>query len=107
MPHANLNSNSSSTMAMTQSNPANPSPELFEALARDAPLSARVSEQIKQYLVGGQLQPGVRLPPERELARQFDVSRAVVREAVRGLTAQGLLEVRAGSGSVVGNPGSE
>src|SRR5690606_1965681 len=46
-------------------------------------------------------------PPERELARQFSVSRTVVREAVRALTAQGLLEVRAGSGSVVRNPGSE
>src|SRR5690606_3383769 len=97
----------SSSISMTQSNLANSSSELFEALAREATLSARVTNRIKQYIVSGQLQPGDRLPPERELARQFSVSRTVVRDAVRALTAQGLLEVRAGSGSVVRNPGSE
>jgi GntR family transcriptional repressor for pyruvate dehydrogenase complex len=79
-------------------------PDLFGALPRDATLAARVTDQIKQIIVAGHLQPGDRLPPERELARQFDVSRTVVREAVRSLTAQGLLDVRAGSGSVVRNP---
>jgi GntR family transcriptional repressor for pyruvate dehydrogenase complex len=89
---------------MTGSIPAHPAGELFETLERDATLAARVTEQVKQYIVTGHLRPGDRLPPERELARQFGVSRTVVREAVRTLTAQGLLEVRAGSGTVVRNP---
>jgi GntR family transcriptional regulator, transcriptional repressor for pyruvate dehydrogenase complex len=38
------------------------------------------------------------LPPERELGRQFGVSRTVIREAVRALSAKGLLDVRSGSG---------
>ena len=38
------------------------------------------------------------LPPERELGRQFGVSRTVIREAVRALAAKGMLEVRSGSG---------
>ena len=90
--------------AMISSTPANPAGELFGTLERDSTLAARVTEQVKQYIVAGQLRPGDRLPPERELARQFGVSRTVVREAVRTLTAQGLLEVRAGSGTVVRNP---
>ena len=67
-------------------------------------MAERVTEQIRQIIVGGQLQPGDRMPPERELARQFGVSRTVVREAMRALTAQGLVEVHAGSGSTVRNP---
>ena len=78
--------------------------ELFRMLERDATLAERVTEQIRNYIVSGQLQPGDRMPPERELARQFGVSRTVVREAVRALMAQGLLEVRAGSGTIVRNP---
>jgi GntR family transcriptional repressor for pyruvate dehydrogenase complex len=83
---------------------ANSPPELFGLLTRDATLAERVTEQMKQLIVSGQLRAGDRMPPERELARQFGVSRTVVREAVRSLMAQGLVEVHAGSGSVVRNP---
>jgi len=89
---------------MTNNLPANPQGELFGVLARESTLAERVAEQMKRLIVAGHLQSGDRLPPERELAQQFGVSRTVVREAVRGLTAQGLLVVRAGSGSVVRNP---
>jgi GntR family transcriptional regulator, transcriptional repressor for pyruvate dehydrogenase complex len=44
------------------------------------------------------LKPGDALPPERELGKQFGVSRTVIREAVRALKGKGLLEVRSGSG---------
>jgi GntR family transcriptional repressor for pyruvate dehydrogenase complex len=77
---------------------------LFGMLARDATLAERVTDEIKGILVSGQLRPGDRMPPERELARQFGVSRTVIREAVRSLMAQGLLEVYAGSGTIVRNP---
>jgi GntR family transcriptional repressor for pyruvate dehydrogenase complex len=52
-------------------------------------------------IVAGEFSPGQRLPPERELAARFGVSRNVVREAVNELRSRGLLETRQGSGSVV------
>ena len=78
--------------------------ELFGMLTRDATLAERVTDQLKNLIVTGQLQSGDRMPPERELARQFGVSRTVVREAVRSLMAQGLVDVYAGSGTIVRNP---
>lgn len=86
------------------SNASDAQSELFKALERDATLTDRVTDQVENLIVVGQLQPGDRLPPERELARQFGVSRTVVREAVRALAAKGLLEVRSGSGTVVCSP---
>ena len=55
-------------------------------------------------IINGRLQPGDRLPPERELAQQFGVSRTVIREAVRTLVAKSLLEVQPGSGTIVRSP---
>jgi GntR family transcriptional repressor for pyruvate dehydrogenase complex len=77
---------------------------LFQTLYREPRLSDRVTAEIERMIVTGPLQPGDRLPPERELARQFGVSRTVIREAVRTVAAKGLLEVRAGSGTVISNP---
>jgi GntR family transcriptional repressor for pyruvate dehydrogenase complex len=57
-----------------------------------------VSQAIIETIASNQLKPGDVLPPERELGRQFGVSRTVIREAVQALAAKGLLEVRSGSG---------
>jgi GntR family transcriptional regulator, transcriptional repressor for pyruvate dehydrogenase complex len=57
-----------------------------------------VTAAILETIASRQLQPGDMLPPERELGRQFGVSRTVIREAVRALSAKGLLDVRSGSG---------
>jgi GntR family transcriptional regulator, transcriptional repressor for pyruvate dehydrogenase complex len=57
-----------------------------------------VTQAIIDMIASRTLKPGDVLPPERELGRQFGVSRTVVREAVRALGAKGLLEVRTGSG---------
>jgi GntR family transcriptional repressor for pyruvate dehydrogenase complex len=78
--------------------------ELFKAVPREDTLANRVTGQIEASIVEGRLQPGQRLPSERELADQFGVSRTVVREAVRGLVAKGLLEVRPGSGTMIRSP---
>src|SRR5438445_620753 len=53
-----------------------------------------VAGQIRRAILEGTMSSGERLPPERELARQFGVSRATVREALRHLQAQGLLAAR-------------
>jgi GntR family transcriptional regulator, transcriptional repressor for pyruvate dehydrogenase complex len=49
-------------------------------------------------IASSDLKPGDMLPPERELGKQFGVSRTVIREAVRALKGKGLLDVRSGSG---------
>jgi GntR family transcriptional repressor for pyruvate dehydrogenase complex len=72
--------------------------QVFQAINREARLSDKVTEAILETIASNQLKPGDLLPPERELGRQFGVSRTVIREAVRALAAKGLLEVRSGSG---------
>ena len=71
---------------------------MFQAIDREARLSDKVTAAILETIASNQLMPGDLLPPERELGRQFGVSRTVIREAVRALAAKGLLEVRSGSG---------
>lgn len=56
-----------------------------------------VVQRIRDKLLGGELRPGDKLPPERELARQLDVSRNVVREALRTLENAGLVRTRQGA----------
>src|SRR5256885_12323508 len=59
--------------------------------------SSSIADQIRQAIVTGKLDQGARLPPERELAEQFGVSRVTVRDALRALEAMGLIEVRVGA----------
>lgn len=56
---------------------------------------------IKSMVLDGDIGPGERLTNERELARQLGVSRGSLREAIRTLAAQGVLEARVGSGTFV------
>ena len=65
-------------------------------------LSQRAAERLYNQIVAeGQLKPGDKLPNEVELSRQLGVSRATLREALRDLTVQGVLEVRRGKGTFV------
>lgn len=57
--------------------------------------------QIKQLIAQGRIQPGDRLPPERELADLFKASRNSVRDALRVLEQMGLIESRQGDGNFV------
>lgn len=66
-------------------------------------LSKQVTHSLESYIVG-QLQQGDRLPTEREMAQQYGVSRTVVREAVRALTARGLVQAHARSRYIVSTP---
>jgi GntR family transcriptional repressor for pyruvate dehydrogenase complex len=61
----------------------------------------QVAEQIHQLIVNGVLQPGDRLPPERDLAAKFGVSRSSIRDALRTLEAMGIAESHHGTGTVV------
>jgi GntR family transcriptional regulator, transcriptional repressor for pyruvate dehydrogenase complex len=59
--------------------------------------------QIEEAIIEGRLSAGDRLPPERELAQIFAVSRPAVREAMRVLEAFGVITARRGSGSESGS----
>ncbi|HSI39018.1 MAG TPA: FadR/GntR family transcriptional regulator [Xanthobacteraceae bacterium] len=69
-------------------------PRLYVAIAR------QIAEQIRQ----APLPPGTQLPPERDLAQQFQVSRTTVREAMIALETMGLIEVKVGDGTYVRSP---
>jgi GntR family transcriptional regulator, transcriptional repressor for pyruvate dehydrogenase complex len=55
-----------------------------------------VVEQVRRAVQLGRFGPGDKLPPERELAQQLGVSRTTVREAIRVLQGEGLLEILRG-----------
>jgi GntR family transcriptional repressor for pyruvate dehydrogenase complex len=60
-------------------------------------ISDAITAQIRTAILQRRLQPGDRLPNERELAERFGVSRVTVRDALRTLEAGGLLEIRVGA----------
>lgn len=55
-----------------------------------------VCASVREKLLHGELKPGDKLPPERELALQLNVSRNVVREALRSLEIAGIVALRKG-----------
>ena len=70
-------------------------------IARPLRLSEEVSGDLHRRIARGELKPGDRLPTEKALGNAFGVSRAVVREAVARLKADGLIETRQGSGAFI------
>ena len=64
-------------------------------------VSDRVFDQVRELIISGQLHPGERLPPERELTGLLDVSRSSVREAILKLECLGFVEQRHGEGTFV------
>lgn len=70
----------------------------FGRVDRGTRLSDRVASQMLDTIRVRKLLPGDHLPTERELSQQFDVSRTVVREAVRSLVGKGIIDARAGRG---------
>jgi GntR family transcriptional repressor for pyruvate dehydrogenase complex len=57
-------------------------------------VSDEIIQQIKILIGQGKLKPGDRLPPERDLGKEFGVSRPSLREALNSLVAMGFLEVK-------------
>jgi DNA-binding FadR family transcriptional regulator len=74
--------------------------EMFVEVPRTS-TSKAIGDQIKQLIKSRQLTSGDALPPERELAAQLGVSRTTLREALRALTEEGMVNARQGSGWVV------
>jgi GntR family transcriptional regulator len=63
------------------------------------PLYQQLQRSLRQAIETRVLGPDDALPPERDLAEDFSVSRITVRKAIEGLVAEGLLVRRQGSGT--------
>lgn len=68
---------------------------------KQAKLSDVILAQLETLILEGSLKPGQKLPAERELAKQFDVSRPSLREAIQKLEAKNLVTRRQGGGTYV------
>lgn len=71
------------------------------SLGREESMADELFAKIEARIRSGELAPGMRLPPQKEIADKEKVSRTVVREAVARLTAHGLTVSRQGSGVFV------
>jgi len=72
------------------------------ALPHDKPdprVTAKLISRIKHLIGSGALRPGSKFPPERELAKEFGVNRASVRQALKVLEIMGILSQRVGDGT--------
>lgn len=69
-------------------------------LRRDR-LHEQVADRIQGLIIDESLRPGDKLPSERDLAERLDVSRTVIREAIRVLSVRGLAKVKPGSGTYI------
>lgn len=72
-----------------------------DRVERSPSLYLRVADRILEGIREGGLHPGTRLPTERDLGDRYGVSRTVIREAVRHLTAKGVLRTEPGRGALV------
>ena len=66
-------------------------------------LYEQIVQQIEESILKGELGEGSQLPAERDLAKQFGVSRTAVREAIKALQEKGLVDAFPGRGTFVTN----
>lgn len=64
-------------------------------------LTLQVVDHVRSLIASGELRPGDRLPPERELARELKISRSSLRAGIGFLAAMGVLKSRHGAGTFV------
>ncbi len=74
---------------------------LFNKIRNDMTLSQQVEGKIEEVIREKKILPGEKLPTENELCAMFGVSRTALREALRMLSARGLIAIRKGSGIYV------
>ena len=66
-------------------------------------LYEQIVQQIEESILNGDLSEGSQLPAERDLAKQFGVSRTAVREAIKALQEKGLVDALPGRGTFITN----
>jgi GntR family transcriptional repressor for pyruvate dehydrogenase complex len=84
-------------------------PEPGSAIARPEKVAKAVARLVAKGVADRKLRPGTPLPPEQEMAAQYGVGRASVREALRLLETQGLIIIRpgVGGGPIVAEPSAD
>jgi GntR family transcriptional repressor for pyruvate dehydrogenase complex len=65
----------------------------------DTRVTAKLISKIKRLISTGAIEPGAKFPPERELAKEFGVNRASLRQALKVLEIMGVLTQRVGDGT--------
>jgi GntR family transcriptional repressor for pyruvate dehydrogenase complex len=75
--------------------------DVMYKIVRSSRLYEQIVQQVEESIHKGAMKPGDQLPPERELAQQFGVSRTAVREAVKALHEKGLVEAYPGRGTFI------
>jgi GntR family transcriptional repressor for pyruvate dehydrogenase complex len=65
----------------------------------DTRVTAKLIRNIKRLISSGEIVPGAKFPPERELAKEFGVNRASLRQALKVLEIMGVLTQRVGDGT--------
>lgn len=75
--------------------------DLFSKIGSGLTLSQKIERRIEEAIRQKKLLPGAKLPTEKELCGQFAVSRTALREALRRLSARGLIDIRKGSGMYI------
>jgi len=63
------------------------------------PIATQVARRLVEFILSGEVEPGTRMPSERQLAEAFGVGRSAMREALKALSLIGLIEVRQGDGT--------
>lgn len=81
--------------------------DVFFSPVEKVTASQIVTQQLKKAIVSGEMEPGTKLPSERELSSQMKVSRPVIREAMVTLASYGLITSRQGEGNYVADRFSE
>jgi GntR family transcriptional repressor for pyruvate dehydrogenase complex len=76
-------------------------------LRRREKLADQVARMIEESILDGRLAPGEQLPIEIDIAASLNVSRTVVRDAIRALASRRLVDVRQGIGTTVTSPSTE
>ncbi len=75
--------------------------DIFGKVGTSQTLSQKIERKIEEAIRNKRLIPGAKLPSEKELCESFAVSRTALREALRRLSARGLIEIKKGSGMYV------
>lgn len=75
--------------------------EIFGKIGTTQTLSQKIERRIEEAIRQKKLLVGAKLPSERELCEMFAVSRTALREALRRLSARGLIQIKKGSGMFV------
>ena len=81
--------------------------KIFNSVGNKELLSHKVASEIEEAIVTKKIPSGDRLPSEMELCNQFGVSRTAVREALRTLSAKGMISIEKGRGIFVKSISSE